>query len=516
MLLSMLTMVQAQTTRVGPFFYVTTTPATKPTGFQDANHVLVNTTAQKSYRWVANKWQEFDAGLYKQGPAGPAGPAGPQGEQGAQGPAGPQGPPGTGGGSGVAVKALGTIRWVGTEAEFKTALEGWRTGTVNNIIFYQDIGLTSTALIPKNSSNRSHRLIIELAGNTLYDASSSGLTILLGREEATSLADAGTMVSHAIIMRDGALKGKTGTGILYSPGPTYGAINEGIEYMEANEGIHARFGLMTMVQSCMATGVGESFIFDIDDFPGASAANSQSNSSMRLMCRDFGKAGGKASFSDYGCSGIYNLNCISEGGNKQYGWFVDQKGSTVVKDGHIVSSHLEMQPTVAGIYLRLSDGYYNIDGLFSQYQANLVDAVSSGGYPHVYVKNVPWHISGGHKYKTTGTNVIWSFDEIHPSVDVSATTGWANSYKPFYWSLKGFNQSPYWKGNNISINGQSTGTAARVVPPEPAEWEIKLEATEITWDIVVYKKGVEHKRTSFDDYTEAYVVYSQMNYNDLK
>ena len=447
---------------------------------------------------------------------------GEKGDTGATGPAGPQGSPGIcpdcpqTGGSGVFIKAFGTIRWVGTEAEFKTALEGWRNGSVNRIIFYQDIGLTSTAWIPKNTTNRSKELLIELGANALYDASASGLALLIAREEATSLADAGTMVSHAIIMRDGALIGKAGTGTLYSPGPSYGSINEGIHYRNANEGIHTRFGLMTMVQSCLATDVGESFIFDIDDFPGADASNSQSNSSMRLLCRDFGRAGGKASFSSYGCSGIYDLNCISEGGNKQNGWLVDSKGSTVVKDGHIVSSHLEMQPTVAGVNLRLSDGYYEVDGLFSQYPATLVEAVSTGGYPHVYVKNVPWHISGGHKYKTTGTNVIWSFEEVHPSVDITATSGWVNSNKPYYWSLKGFNQSPFWKGNNITINGATTGTAARMASPDPAPWDIQLEATDTTWDIVVYKKGVEHKRTTYSDYNTAYTAYSKMNYDNLK
>lgn len=488
-------------------------PTTPPSGFTTNADFWLDTVSAKTYQW---NWAWRLSPVQIVGKDGLKGDRGEQGLPGAPGVC-PDCPPASGGGNSSSfVKAEGTLRKVGTEQEFKDAISGWRNGSVNKIIFYQDIGLTSTAFIPKNSTNRSNRLIIDLAGNALFDASTSGLTTLLGREEATSLTDALSMVSHAIIIRDGALVGRTGTGTLLSSGPTYGAIVEGVEFINANEGLHTRFGLMTMVQSCMATNVGESFIFDIDDFPGATAANSQSNSSMRLLCRDFGRAGGKASFSDYGCSGIYNLNCISEGGNKQYGWFVDSKGSTVVKDGHIVSSHLEMQPTIAGISLRLSDGYYNVDGLFSQYPATLVDAVSTGGYPHVYVKNVPWHISGGHKYKTTGSNVIWSFEEIHPSVDVTSTAGWVNANKPFYWSLKGFNQSPFWRGNNISINGQATGTASRVVPPDPAEWEIKLEAMEMGWDIVVYKKGSEHKRSSYADYKTAYDNYSKVNYNDLK
>ena len=510
---SYFTKVSAQDLSQGRIFTRSVLPSgTLPNFIQNRDILIVN--GQQYY--YSGGWKPVTIIRGEKGDKGDTGATGPQGATGPAGPQGPEGPQGpAGSGSGGFVKSYGTTRLVGTEQEFKAALEGWRNGSVSCIELYQDIGITSTALIPKNSTNRSHRLIINLKGNTIYDASSSGLSIVLAREEATSLTEAVAMASHAIMLRDGALKGRSGTGILYSPGPTYGAVNEGVEFIDANEGIHCRFGLMTMVQSCMATNVGESFIFDIDDFPGADASNSQSNSSMRLLCRDFGRAGGKASFSSYGCSGIYDLNCISEGGNKQNGWMVDSKGSTVVKDGHIVSSHLEMQPTVAGVNLRLSDGYYEVDGLFSQYPATLVDAVSTGGYPHVYVKNVPWHISAGHKYKTTGTNVIWSFEEIHPSVDITATSGWVNSTKPYYWSLKGFNQSPFWKGNNIAINGATTGTAARMATPEPAKWEITLEAQEIGWDIVIYKSGIENKRTSYPDYNAAYTVYSKMNYNKL-
>ena len=51
--------------------------------------------------------------------------------------------------------------------------------------------------------------------------------------------------------------------------------------------------------------------------------------------------------------------------------------------------------------------------------------------------------------------------------------------------------------------------------PEPAKWEITLEAQEIGWDIVIYKSGIENKRTSYPDYNAAYTVYSKMNYDKL-
>lgn len=401
---------------------------------------------------------------------GPYSTKGDRGDVGAQGPQGVQGIPGEpgSGGAGGFVKSFGTMRYVGTEQELRTALAGWTNGSVNSITLYQDIPVYASIEMAHKAGNRSKRLIINLNGNAIYDASASGLAFLLGRHPASQTEALNDMVSSAIIIRDGALIGKTGTGILYEPGPTYGAIVEGVEFMNAAEAIHCRFGLMTMIQSCLATNVSESFIFDDgtgpNGWPNASSSNSQSNSSMRECVRDFGRAGGHSSFSDYAASGIININTISEGGAKKYGWYVDSRGSTVVKDGRMISSHLEMQPTIAGIELKLSEGYYIVDGLYSQYPATLVSASAIRGYPHVYVKNVPWHLGNGqHKYKTGSNSVIWAFDDLHPTVDPSLAAAWVDGTMPYYWSVKGFNQSPFHKFNSFTATASGSITMNTLV-----------------------------------------------------
>ena len=423
-----------------------TLPASKPSNFTapDFMYVLSDST---TYQWVGNAWQYSMLQL--------KGRNGKDGKDGATGAAGVC-PPCSTSGSGLS-KSVGTLRFVETQAEMQDALNGWATGAVTAIYVVRDIPVTSTLVIPKFTTARSKELIIFLNGNALYDASASGLALLMGRI-ATTQAEADQMQSVSIIIRDGAFIGKAGTGILLEIDATYGTHNEALHFENANEGQHIRFGLMTMTESCIATNVGESFIYDYGSKWGGSTSNSQSNSSTRINCRDFGRAGGEAAFSDYAASGITNINTIAEGGNKKYGWKVRSMGSSVVKDGRSISSHLEMAPTIAGFDLELFDGYYIVDGLFSQYAATLVSGTSLGGYPHIYVKNVPWHLQT-HKYKTSGNNVIWSFDEIHPTVDPSSSTAWVGGVMPYYWSVTGFNQAPFHKFSAFSATGSETHTS---------------------------------------------------------
>jgi hypothetical protein len=74
------------------------------------------------------------------------------------------------------------------------------------------------------------------------------------------------------------------------------------------------------------------------------------------------------------------------------------------------------------------------------------------GYPHLYVKNIPWFTAGS-KLKTLGTSVIWNFEELY--FDPTDATKWVGNVKPFYWSWKDMRQSPFWKGNSIQINSQT-------------------------------------------------------------
>jgi hypothetical protein len=436
-------------TGVGRIHVRETLPAAKPNSFQAADFMFVLSDSS-TYQWLGGGWQY--SMLQFRGMNGKDGVNGKDGRDGANGTCPPCPPSGTG-----ISKSIGTLRFVETATEMQDALNGWSNGTVTAIYVVRDIAVTSTLIIPKTTTARSKELIVFLNGNALYDASPSGLAILMGRI-ATSQAEADQMQSVSVIIRDGAFIGKAGTGVLLDIAATYGSHYEALHFENANEGQHLRFGLMSMTMSCLATNIGESFIQDYGKSWGGSTSNSQSNSSTRINCRDFGRANGEAAFSDYAVSGGYNLNTIAEGANKKYGWKVRSEGSPVVKDGRSVSSHLEMQPTIAGFDLDLSEGYYIVDGLFSQYTGTLVSARSSRGYPHVYVKNVPWHL-GTHKYQTGSNAVIWSFDELHPTVDPSQSTAWVGGTMPYYWSVTGFNQSPFHKFNSFSAAGNETHTS---------------------------------------------------------
>ena len=192
---SYFTKVSAQDLSQGRIFTRSVMPTGTITNFVANRDILIVNGQQYYY---SGGWKPVTLIRGEKGDKGDTGATGPQGATGPAGPQGPEGPQGpAGSGSGGFVKSYGTTRLVGTEQEFKAALEGWRNGSVSCIELYQDIGITSTALIPKNSTNRSHRLIINLKGNTIYDASSSGLSIVLAREEATSFIVTGKQIGRA-------------------------------------------------------------------------------------------------------------------------------------------------------------------------------------------------------------------------------------------------------------------------------------------------------------------------------
>lgn len=433
--LASLSQTYTPTTSPGRVFESLTKPASPPSKFTSADflYVISDTT---TYKWVSNAWTPAYIQIGKPGP---------KGDKGDKGDTGAQGEPGSGGTGSV---NFNQIRFVSTESELRSAVNDWSTGKVTAVYVTKDIGIVSFIEIPHSTTARSRKLIIFLNGCALYDASPLGLPFLIGRHPADQ-AEADRMQSVAIIIRDGAFIGKSGTGVLVEIGSTYGSVLEAVNLDNANEGVHYRFGLMAMIQSCMATNVGESFIMDNGNWPGAGLSNSQSNSFVRLANRDFGRAGGKSAFSNYGASGGLDMGNIAEGGNKQYGFLVDSKGSSNVRDGRMISSHVEMTPSVAAVKLLLTDGYYIVDGLYKQMASVNVDAESYGGYPHVYVKNWSWQL-GGDTWKTKGTNVIWDFDEINSNRDVMNSTVWSGGLIPYYLAQRGLDQAPFFKYRNAA------------------------------------------------------------------
>jgi hypothetical protein len=130
------------------------------------------------------KGDKGDQGLQGiQGVAGPISPTGPQGLQGpkgdkgdtgATGPQGPQGPAGSGGSGSF---NSGRMRFVATEAEFRSAVAGIVTDQTRAIFCTQDIRITSSTPfeLPKTpggtSTNQNTVVEINLCGNSIFDNS---------------------------------------------------------------------------------------------------------------------------------------------------------------------------------------------------------------------------------------------------------------------------------------------------------------------------------------------------------
>lgn len=358
----------------------------------------------------------------------------------------------------AAQTSVGTVRWVSNETELRNAVAGYGNGTVTAIYFADSIGIRQTLNLPQTAPSGVRKWCMYLNGNGLYDISANGLSKLIARpvpDQSTALA---RMITVAFIMRDGFLAGRSGTGTLLELTATYGSIIEGVDVMGGQNGIDLKFCLMARVSNSLSNNIrGESYIANMGNWSGASNSNSQSNHSRFEQCRVFANTGALSGFSAYASSGIVREQCIVEGGNPQYGVLVDGKGSTVVKDGLDHLTHVETAPTIAAFHIALPDGYHIIDGLYSQLGCTLVSGLSQAGYPKILIKNVPW-LMNTHKFKTGSNAVIWGFDNIPNNYDLTSTTNWIGGLKPYYYSIQGFNMSPYWNYNSLKFNNKTPVT----------------------------------------------------------
>lgn len=349
-------------------------------------------------------------------------------------------------------QTIGKLRFVTTRAALNSAIAGFGDGSVTSVYVCNDIGLTQPLIIPKIVKTKAKKVCIYLNGNALIDSSAAGLPYMIGRVTSTQDSALNLMQDVAVIIRDGELIGKSTTGTAVDIAATYGTILEGVDFTNTNEGVHLRFCLMAGVRNCLATNVrSESFIADMGNWTGASNSNSQSNSSRFEQCRVFNADNSKASFSAYAASGVIWEQCISEGGNSQYGWLFDAKNSPVVKDGLIHMGHSENTPSVAHVQASLPDGIFQIDGLFHQYKGIVLNAISTQGYPHFFVKNIPYMVSGS-TFAGNNTGCIYTFEEMPSAWSAGTATNWTGIV-PYYWSQVGLNQSPFWKASQtIKVN----------------------------------------------------------------
>lgn len=347
---------------------------------------------------------------------------------------------------------------VSTQAEFQQALNNAGTSPISCIDIVNDvIELTSPLIIPKTLNAPSKRLIINGNGATIKPANTLTGTIpaLIMRQAANQNEALNIMQSQSFHFNDIMFDGRGVATVGIDLAATYGSSVINCSFKSLQTGLHLRFGLMARVVNCLANAItGSAFVADMGNWTGANNVNSQSNHTRFEQCRVFNLQGAFAAFAIYAASGIVLDQCISEGNRPNYHVFFDSKGSTVVKDFTMRNTHLESVATIAGIRLRLAGGYATISDVYSQYDMVLIDAEAATGYPHVYVKNVPW-LTGGTQFKTTGTAVVWSFEEMYQPEQLFNTTRWVGGVIPFYRYNEFFNQSKQIITNSMKVNNKT-------------------------------------------------------------
>lgn len=355
----------------------------------------------------------------------------------------------------------GRTRFVATEADLRAAVQASANNSVTNIILTADIGVTAPIDLPKTfpsdtaTVKRTKKLTIDLGGCRLFDATIAGLPYLIGRKPVDQNEALNIMQGYALNLCNGELWGNAtaATGTLLDLGATFNSIVENVNVAMAQRGIHFKFCLMSTIRNCMALSINQTpFIVDNGDWSGAGLANAQSNHTLIEQCRVFNRDNAYSAFSVIGASGTIIRQCISEGLSPQYHVWWDSKGSTVVKDGKIEGLHIESGSKVAGVKGKLSSGYFMCTDVYSQYDNVLFDFEATVGYPHVYIKRVPWFTPGS-RLKTGSNAVGWNFEETY--FDPTAAATWVNGVRPYYWRWDDMRQDPIIKANKITINNQT-------------------------------------------------------------
>jgi hypothetical protein len=490
-------------------------PIACPQGFIQNRDLWVDTVSLQT--WIATSnltWRLSPTQLGKgiKGDKGDTGANGLNGTNGIDGKDGKDGvdgvcpscPP-SGGGSFPSI--YGKTAFPTNEAEYLNAIKLMANGSIRKIVLFNDIILTKDYSLPDTvTGNQTKKLTIDLNNYGLLDGSTSGLKSLIPRCPDDQTEALNVMQSWAIEIYNGYLKGKgASTKTAIDLGSTYNSNVHDLQLDNFYDGIVFRFCLMGTIRNIMVNGVTNVAInVDRGNWSGVGYANAQSNHTLVEQVRVFNNTGAFAAFQVLDASGVILRQCISEGGSPKYHVYWDSMGSTVVKDGWLMSMHLESASTIAGIKLFLASGYFVANGNFSQYDNVLYDVEASLGYPHMYVENVPW-MTGGSRLKTKGTSVIWAFSEV--AFDPSNSALWIGAVNPYYWYWKGFNQSFFERGNNIG----TTSSDARLVGQKPNDWDVDLVGATIT----ILKEGKPYQIINSINEKKAFDVYSSISTIEL-
>lgn len=410
-------------------------PVTKPTGF----------TKSDTYRDTVNKiTYKYDTKWYittdqREGDTGSQGIPGIPGLKGDKGDAGvcPDCPPSGGGGT-TPTFSFG-VKWVGTMAEFTQA-----TADVKTRAIYINNSFTASQrwTIAPNYSN-----IFLIVGNG-NNITVSCDTFIYRKYNSLSEANAGIDMQLRI---DNLSFTGNGNNVCVFIEANYGAKYSGCRFSNFKTALDLRWCMETKIDQCFFW---ENYIginLDYARFSGGSNSASQSNHSTVIDCKFRSSSNHFAAIKATAVSGLVIDHCIFEGvqAGPQYEVYFDDAGSTVVKDFTMRNCHIEQQQSVAGVYIRLNDGFAYVSSVFSQYDCNLIKFESTG-YAKCIVQGIPY-LTSGTKFENVNSAGRWEFIDMPATFDPLIATNWKTSvpYQPAIngWQTSG--QTKYLKGITV-------------------------------------------------------------------
>ncbi len=156
---------------------------------------------------------------------------------------------------------------------------------------------------------------------------------------------------------------------------------------------------------------------------GGGVGSSQCNHSSISHFRNVSTSTQIAGIKCEAMSGLLATQNIYEGTAGQYGYYFDGIGSNT-KECKFINNHIENSPSQAGFYFRVSNGIYEVDGVYSQYTGTFIECdtlnylpdVGSSptpGNPEVLVRKVA-NLQNAQRLKNTGSGCGWTFDHFIP------------------------------------------------------------------------------------------------------
>lgn len=315
------------------------------------------------------------------------------------------------------------------------------------------IQIAGPLYLPKTLATPSKTLIINGNGATIQPSGLTALPVLIQRVPSNQVEATGSMDDYKFVIRDLNFNGKNG-GVGLELGASVGSVVENCTFSNLITGLYLKYCPSTKVMNCTANVGGMGFVASYGDWTNATTQNTQSGNTRFEQCRVNVNNGGYAGFVIHAANNVVLDQCVVEGGTPNYHVFFDSIGSPLVKSLTIRNMYLDATASLAGLKLRLAGGYAKIDGLYSQLDMTLVSAESAGGYPHLYVENVPW-MSSGTRFETLGSAVVWSFKEILYGEQLSSTMKWVNGTVPYFYYSEYFNESKGIITNLMKVNNKT-------------------------------------------------------------